>query len=86
MLLMAVENLRKHFGPEPVLTAVTFDVRAGDKIGLVGPNGTGKSTLLRLLAQQEELDYGKIELASSISLTLTCSSERALASSVVSHS
>jgi ATP-binding cassette subfamily F protein 3 len=68
MLLMSVTDLRKHFGPEPVLTSVSFEVRAGDKIGLVGPNGAGKSTLLRCLAELEEHDSGRIEFASHVRL------------------
>ena len=42
MILLSVENLRKHFGPEPVLDGVTFEVRAGERIGLAGPNGRAR--------------------------------------------
>ena len=52
MILLEVENVRKHFGPEPVLDGVTFEVRPGERIGLAGPNGSGKTTLLRILAGQ----------------------------------
>ena len=55
MILLAVADLRKHFGPEPVLDGVRFEVRPGDRIGLVGPNGSGKTTLLRILAGREEV-------------------------------
>ncbi|MBN2024563.1 MAG: ABC-F family ATP-binding cassette domain-containing protein [Pirellulales bacterium] len=61
MLLVSVEDVRKHFGPEPVLDGVTFDVRPGERIGLVGPNGSGKTTLLRILAGREEADSGRCE-------------------------
>jgi ATP-binding cassette subfamily F protein 3 len=61
MILLSVRDIRKHFGPEPVLDGVTFDVRPGDRIGLVGPNGAGKTTLLRILAGQEEADAGVCE-------------------------
>ncbi|MBO7725661.1 MAG: ABC-F family ATP-binding cassette domain-containing protein [Thermoguttaceae bacterium] len=53
--------MRKHFGPEPVLADVTFQVREGDKIGLVGPNGCGKTTLLNILAGKDETERGSIE-------------------------
>ena len=49
MILQSVNNLTKHFGPEPVLKGVRFEVRAGEKISLIGPNGTGKSSFCEAL-------------------------------------
>ena len=60
-VILSVSGLRKHFGPEPVLADVTFQVREGDKIGLVGPNGCGKTTLLNILAGKDETERGSIE-------------------------
>ncbi len=67
-VILNVSHLRKYFGPEPVLSDVTFQVRAGDKIGLVGPNGCGKTTLLNILVGKEETERGSIEKSSEISL------------------
>jgi len=63
MILLSVRSLCKHYGPEPVLDGVTFDVRAGERVSLVGPNGTGKTTLLKILACLEEADSGSFGLA-----------------------
>lgn len=61
MILLTVRDLSRQFDVDPVFRDVTFDVRAGEKIGLVGPNGTGKTTLLKILARQDEPDTGQIE-------------------------
>ena len=65
MILLDVVDVRKRFGPEPVLDGVTFEVRPGERIGLVGPNGSGKTTLLRILAGKEEADAGACRLHSA---------------------
>jgi ATP-binding cassette subfamily F protein 3 len=61
MILLTVRDLSRQFDVDPVFRDVTFDVRAGEKIGLVGPNGTGKTTLLKILAGHDEPDTGQIE-------------------------
>lgn len=58
MILLDVVDVRKRYGPEPVLEGVSFELRPGDRIGLVGPNGSGKTTLLRILAGKEDPDAG----------------------------
>ncbi|MBU4271905.1 MAG: ABC-F family ATP-binding cassette domain-containing protein [Planctomycetes bacterium] len=58
MILLDVADVKKRFGPEPVLAGATFELRPGDRVGLVGPNGSGKTTLLRILAGKDEPDSG----------------------------
>jgi ATPase subunit of ABC transporter with duplicated ATPase domains len=58
--LLAAANITKYHGPQLVLSDVTLVVPPGARIGLVGPNGVGKSTLLRLLAGLEEPDRGTV--------------------------
>ena len=50
MTVLTGNNLAKRFGPLDVFQGVNLRVEKGDRIGLVGPNGEGKTTLLRLLA------------------------------------
>ena len=68
MILLSVDEIRKHFGPQPILAGVTADVRPGDKIGLVGPNGCGKTTLLKIIASKEEADGGECRFHRSVHL------------------
>ena len=56
--MIFVNELSKSFGATPILRDVSFHVPDGEKIGLVGPNGTGKSTLLKLVAGVETPDSG----------------------------
>src|SRR5438067_9917206 len=68
MILLSLQNIVKHFGPEPVLDGVTFDIRPGERVSLVGPNGAGKTTLMRIITGREEADRGRIDLHSSATL------------------
>ncbi|MCY2993255.1 MAG: ABC-F family ATP-binding cassette domain-containing protein [Planctomycetota bacterium] len=65
MVLLTANAITKHYGPEPVLDGVTFDIRDGDRVSLVGPNGVGKTTLLKILAGREEPDSGIVQMAAS---------------------
>ncbi|MFC4452737.1 ABC-F family ATP-binding cassette domain-containing protein [Deinococcus sonorensis] len=56
-LVLWAEHVSKSYGPRPVLTGAALKVRQGDRVALMGANGTGKTTLLRLLAGQEFPDH-----------------------------
>ena len=62
MILLDAVDVRKRYGPDPVLEGVTFELRPGDRVGLVGPNGSGKTTLLRILAGKDDADAGSYQL------------------------
>src|SRR5207247_1461315 len=68
MILLSLQNIVKHYGPEPVLDGVTFDIRPGERASLVGPNGAGKTTLMRIVAGLTEADRGRVEQHSSATL------------------
>lgn len=58
-MLLSAENISKNYGMKQLLKGVSIYLNEGDKIGIIGINGTGKSTLLRILAGVEEPDVGK---------------------------
>src|SRR5215216_721034 len=66
MSLIAVSSLSKSFGAEDLFAGVTFSVAKGARLALVGPNGIGKTTLLRILIGQEEPSSGTVTRARNI--------------------
>ena len=59
-MLIAAEHVCKNYGLRQLLNDVSLYIDSGDKVGIIGINGTGKSTLLRLLACAEEPDDGTV--------------------------
>ncbi len=59
-MLLSAENISINFGMKQLLTDVSFYLNEGDKVGLIGINGTGKSTFLKVLAGSLEADAGRI--------------------------
>ena len=55
---LQIENISKSYGPKVLLENIGFNINEGDKIALIAPNGTGKSTLLRILAGKDKSDSG----------------------------
>ncbi|HEY4377627.1 MAG TPA: ATP-binding cassette domain-containing protein, partial [Acidimicrobiales bacterium] len=60
MATLHVRDVSLSFGPELVLAGVSCTVAPGHRLGVVGPNGTGKSTLLRVLAGEQAVDAGSV--------------------------
>ena len=55
---LQVENISKSYGPKVLFENISFNINEGDKIALIAPNGTGKSSLLSILAGEESSDSG----------------------------
>ena len=66
MTYLTVENLSKSFGVKQLFEKITFGLSKGDKTALVAPNGTGKSTLLKIIAGKETADNGEVMLQNDI--------------------
>lgn len=66
-MLLSINNLKKSYGDRIILDIDTFKVFEGDRIGLVGANGEGKSTLLKSVIGEIEIDEGSIYLDNSYS-------------------
>jgi ATP-binding cassette, subfamily F, member 3 len=61
--MLTVHKIAKSYGVEVVLADVSFSVGSGERVGLVGPNGGGKTTLLRIIAGIETADGGHVRLS-----------------------
>jgi ATP-binding cassette subfamily F protein 3 len=58
--MLQVSNISKRYGDDIILDGVSFVVNPGDRAGLIGPNGCGKTTLFRIIIGEERLDGGSV--------------------------
>ena len=68
MNILNIEHIGKVFGEKVIFEDASFGIHQGDKIGIVGINGTGKTTLLRLAAGVEEPDQGQVVCQNNLKL------------------
>lgn len=66
MNILNIEHIHKVFGEKVIFDDVSFGVQEGDKIGIIGINGTGKSTLLKMIAGVQEPDEGQIVMQNGL--------------------
>lgn len=68
MNIVSIEKLAKSYGMKNLFSNVTFGIDENDKIGLIGVNGTGKSTFLKVIAGLEEADEGKVSQGNQVEI------------------
>ena len=70
MHYVSAEGLGKSYGIQPLFSGISFNIEEGDKIAIVARNGTGKSTLLKILAGKETPDNGKLWIHKDVDVVL----------------
>ena len=66
--VMTVKNLEKSFGDRTLFSGVNLEVEGGERIALLGDNGTGKSTLIKIIMGEEGPDGGKLRLGPTVKI------------------
>src|SRR5574344_480478 len=69
MNILNAEKISKTYGEKKLFDQVTLGINKGDKIGVIGVNGTGKSTILKIIAGVEEADEGQIVKGRDVTVT-----------------
>ena len=75
--LINLEAVSKSFGIKPLLESVSLGINAGERIGVVGRNGGGKSTLMKVLAGIEDPDEGRVAKGSALAMGILSQSDSA---------
>ncbi len=68
MQLVSFQNVTKKFSQEDILSGVSFTISSGGKLGLIGPNGSGKTTILKILTGEEQPDDGAVALSKGVNI------------------
>lgn len=86
----SVEKISKSYGIQPLFADLSFHINEGDRIALIAKNGTGKSTLLKMLAGQEQPEEGKIWLHKEVDVVFfeqnpSLANEKTVAENIFFH-
>ena len=68
MNILSLENITKSYGDRFLFKNTSFNLQEGEKVGVIGINGTGKTTLLRMIMGEEETDEGTVTIANHVVL------------------
>ena len=66
--MIVFSNVVKQYGRQVLFTDLSFQINPGEKAGLVGPNGCGKTTLFRLIKGTEQPDEGSVSVPGKLSI------------------
>jgi ATPase subunit of ABC transporter with duplicated ATPase domains len=66
--MISFSNINKQYGKQLVFVEATFQLNPGEKVGLVGPNGSGKTTIFRMIVGEEEPDDGDISVPKRLNI------------------
>ena len=69
MPIASLHNVTTHYGAQPVLKGASLEINPGQKLGLIGANGSGKTTILRVLLGHEPVTGGSATCRSTSSTT-----------------
>lgn len=69
MNIINIEHIHKIYGDKVIFDDISYGIHLGDKIGIIGINGTGKTTLLRMIAGEEEPDSGQVIRQNGLKIT-----------------
>ena len=61
-VILNCQNLYKHFGKKEILKGISFEICSGDILGFIGPNGSGKTTTIKLILGLQSIDNGSVEI------------------------
>ena len=67
--MISISGLCKNYGPQVLFQDAGFQIYAGEKIGLVGPNGVGKTTIFRILVGQDSYDKGQVSIPEKVRMS-----------------
>lgn len=70
MIEIELNNVKKNFGLKNVLDGVSFEIKTGEKVALIGENGSGKSTIFKLINGEENVDFGGVNIKKSQQLDI----------------
>ncbi|MBO6242803.1 MAG: ABC-F family ATP-binding cassette domain-containing protein [Butyrivibrio sp.] len=66
--VLTVDGISKSFGNEQLFSNISFEIKKGEHVAIIGDNGTGKTTMLKMINGIESLDHGKIELGVKVQI------------------
>ena len=70
MIEISLNKINKSYGFNPILKDFSFEIKSGERIALIGPNGCGKTTFFKLITKEEGLDSGSISIRKGANVRL----------------